>query len=67
MNRPLRALAAAALLSLGGLALVPTPAPAQEEAAPAEEGGGGSMWYGYIGTGVLAGAIVFAICKTARR
>jgi hypothetical protein len=71
MNPWSRFLAATALLTLGGLALTPTPAsaqpPAAEEAAPAEGESGGSMYYGYIGTGILAAGIVFAICKTARR
>lgn len=67
MRRWFRSLAGTALLTLGGLALAPTLALAQEEEAPAEEGGGGNMYYGYIGTGILAAGIMFAVCKTARR
>jgi hypothetical protein len=71
MIRWFRFLAGPALLSLGGLALTPTPArsqaPAPDAAAPAEEESGGNMYYGYIGTGIFAAAIVFTICKTARR
>jgi hypothetical protein len=67
MIRWLRFLAGTALLTLGSLVLTPTPALAQEEAVPAEEESGGSMYYGYIGTGILAAGIIFTVCKTARR
>ena len=71
MRRWFRLLAGTALLTLGGLALAPTPAfaqaPPQEGEAPAEEESGGNMYYGYVGTGILAAGIIFAVCKTARR
>jgi|GEM_PF-2541917 hypothetical protein len=41
---------------------------AQEPEAPAGEGGGeGRPFDGYFATGILAGAIIFAVCKSARR
>ena len=70
MRRWFRFLAGAALLTLGSLTLAPAPAlaqaPAAEEEVPADEEGG-SMYYGYIGTGILAAGIIFVVCKTARR
>ena len=67
MRRRFRHLAGATLLILGGLILAPAPARAQEEPPAAEEEGGGNMYYGYVGTGVLAAAILFAVCRTSRR
>jgi hypothetical protein len=71
MRRLFRFLAGTALLTLGGLALAPATAhaqpPAEEAPAEGEEGGGGNMYYGYVGTGFLAAGIVFVVCKTARR
>ncbi len=53
------------------LGLLPLPASAQGPndfgAPPVEETSQGSPYYGYIGTGVILGMIMFVICKSARR
>lgn len=53
------------------LGLLPQSALAQEGfdplGAPVEQSSQGSPYYGYIGTGVVLGMIIFVICKSARR
>jgi hypothetical protein len=71
-RQTLRRLAFSAPLLAGLVLTAPPPSPVFAQEAGAEAGvegeaSAGEPLYGYVGTAFLAAAVLFVLCKTARR